>query len=172
MGLLSKGDVLLKNPSDFVGGALGSSERRTRDILQAAQGGVLVIDEAYSLYSGSDGGRNDPYKAAVVDTIVEQVRRTCWPSFGTPDWAGMLRADPHVAAVVGSGHFSSCSGHPSSTISGVCELKILVSEENVNETRPSFYVETRSSIVQIRGPMKTRGPIEDNTANARPTFSA
>ena len=49
MGLLSKGAVLLKSPSDFIGDVLGSSERATREILKAAEGCVLVIDEAYSL---------------------------------------------------------------------------------------------------------------------------
>ena len=76
MGLLSKGDVLLKNPSDFVGDVLGSSEKATRSILKAAEGCVLVIDEAYALYSGgkANGATNDPYKTAVVDTLVEQVQ--------------------------------------------------------------------------------------------------
>jgi len=73
-GMLSKGDVILKSPSDFVGDVLGSSEKNTRNALQAAQGCVLVIDEAYSLYSGSNIGKNnDPYKTAVVDTLVEQI---------------------------------------------------------------------------------------------------
>eukprot|EP01050_Picozoa_sp_SAG11_P003357 SAG11_NODE_188_length_13029_cov_3.652514_5_plen_2762_part_00 len=76
LGLLSKGDVILKCASDFVGDVLGSSEKITRSIIGAAQGNVLVIDEAYSLYSGGQGpsGSNDPYKTAVIDTIVEQVQ--------------------------------------------------------------------------------------------------
>jgi len=64
----------VKNPSDFTGDVLGSSEKQTRDILKAAEGNVLVIDEAYALYSGGGvGASNDPYKTAVIDTIVEQV---------------------------------------------------------------------------------------------------
>jgi len=76
LGLLSKGDVLIKNPSDFVGDVLGASAQKTRDILKAAEGGVLVIDEAYSLYSGglTGSGTNDPYKTDVLDTLVEQVQ--------------------------------------------------------------------------------------------------
>jgi AAA+ superfamily predicted ATPase len=78
LGLLSKGEVIVKCASDFVGDVLGSSEKTTRSILQAAEGNVLVIDEAYSLYSGGKGptGSNDPYKTAVIDTIVEQVQAT------------------------------------------------------------------------------------------------
>ncbi|TVY80877.1 NFX1-type zinc finger-containing protein [Lachnellula suecica] len=72
LGLLSKGDVVLKNPSDFVGSALGHSEQQTKGILAAAEGKVLIIDEAYGLYGG--GGVSDPYKTAVVDTIVAEVQ--------------------------------------------------------------------------------------------------
>lgn len=58
--------MLIKNPSDFIGGALGQSEEKTNAILDAAKGCVLVIDEAYGLHSGAGGsvaGVVDPYKA-------------------------------------------------------------------------------------------------------------
>ena len=76
LGLLSKGEVILKCASDFVGEHLGSSEENTRGILKSAEGCVLVIDEAYSLYTGGStgSGTNDPYKTAVIDTIVEKVQ--------------------------------------------------------------------------------------------------
>ena len=38
--------VVIKNPADFVGSALGESEKNTKAILDAAVGKVLVIDEA------------------------------------------------------------------------------------------------------------------------------
>ena len=74
--LLSKGESILKCASDFVGEVLGSSEQITQGILKSAEGCVLVIDEAYSLYSGGSTGTgtNDPYKTAVIDTIVEKVQ--------------------------------------------------------------------------------------------------
>ncbi|KAI1339484.1 P-loop containing nucleoside triphosphate hydrolase protein [Xylariaceae sp. FL0016] len=71
LGLLSKGEVIVKNPSDFVGAALGASEQQTKGILASSLGKVLVIDEAYSLYGG---GSQDPYKTAVIDTIVAEVQ--------------------------------------------------------------------------------------------------
>jgi SpoVK/Ycf46/Vps4 family AAA+-type ATPase len=77
MGLLSKREVILKNSSDFVGSALGTSQNITRGILAQAEGCVLVIDEAYGLDPSDGGGLNvsqDPYKTAVIDTIVEQVQ--------------------------------------------------------------------------------------------------
>ena len=55
LGLLSKGDVIVKVPADFVGSVLGESEKQTAAILDAAVGSVLVIDEAYGLYSGKGG---------------------------------------------------------------------------------------------------------------------
>ncbi|PWY93542.1 AAA family ATPase [Aspergillus sclerotioniger CBS 115572] len=78
MGFLSKGEVVVKNPSDFVGNVLGASETATKGILAASLGKVLVIDEAYMLAgtsSASDGSAPaDLYKTAVVDTLVAEVQ--------------------------------------------------------------------------------------------------
>ncbi|KAF4337710.1 NFX1-type zinc finger-containing protein [Fusarium beomiforme] len=75
LGLLSNGEVVTKNPADFVGAALGQSEAQTKGILAATVGKVLLIDEAYGLYGGgANGAAVDPYKAAVVDTIVAEVQ--------------------------------------------------------------------------------------------------
>ncbi|KAG2492324.1 hypothetical protein HYH03_009275 [Edaphochlamys debaryana] len=71
LGLLSKGDVVVKVPADFVGSVLGESEKKTEAILEASRGCVLVIDEAYGLHF--DGGR-DPFREAVIDTIVARVQ--------------------------------------------------------------------------------------------------
>ena len=59
LGMLSKGDVVVKNPADFVGEVLGESEKKTAAILEAARGCVLVIDEAYGLCSENS---KDPYR--------------------------------------------------------------------------------------------------------------
>ncbi|KAI1273974.1 P-loop containing nucleoside triphosphate hydrolase protein [Xylaria sp. FL0933] len=78
LGLLSKREVVVKNPSDFVGSVLGQSEENTKNILKAAAGKVLVIDEAYGLDPGGGvgGGQKDPFKTAVIDTIVAEVQNT------------------------------------------------------------------------------------------------
>lgn len=47
-------------PSDFIGAVLGESEKRTEAILESTKGCVLVIDEAYGLYSGE--GSKDPFR--------------------------------------------------------------------------------------------------------------
>ncbi|KAI9375597.1 hypothetical protein BJX61DRAFT_539613 [Aspergillus egyptiacus] len=78
VGYLS--NVIIKNPADFIGGALGQSEQNTKGILASTVGKDLVIDEAYGLFGGGsrNGGavQTDPYKTAVVDTIVAEVQRT------------------------------------------------------------------------------------------------
>ncbi|KAG2423774.1 hypothetical protein HXX76_015050 [Chlamydomonas incerta] len=71
LGLLSRGDVEVRVPADFVGAVLGESEQKTEAVLEATKGCVLVIDEAYGLYS--EAGR-DPFREAVVDTIVARVQ--------------------------------------------------------------------------------------------------
>jgi Cdc6-like AAA superfamily ATPase len=78
LGLLSNGEVITKNPADFVGSALGQSERNTKAILDGAKGRVLIIDEAYMLAGriSDTGSTSDPYKTAVIDTIVAEVQST------------------------------------------------------------------------------------------------
>ncbi|KAJ5249492.1 hypothetical protein N7524_011808 [Penicillium chrysogenum] len=44
--------VVVKNPSDFVGSAIGQSEQNTKGILASTLGKILVIDEAYRLFAG------------------------------------------------------------------------------------------------------------------------
>ena len=57
---------------------MGQSEENTKKVLKAAAGKVLVIDEAYGLDAGGrvGGGNKDPYKTAVIDTIVAEVQST------------------------------------------------------------------------------------------------
>lgn len=56
---------------------MGQSEANTKAILATTVGKVLIIDEAYMLYSGSASGGGsgaDIYKTAVIDTIVAEVQ--------------------------------------------------------------------------------------------------
>ena len=58
-GMLSKGHVVVCSRSTFIGSNWGDEEKAVRLILEKAQGGVLMIDEAYLLNSGHP---NDPAK--------------------------------------------------------------------------------------------------------------
>ncbi len=62
LGLLSKGEVVVKTPADFIGSVLGESEKKTAAVLDTTVGCVLVIDEAYGLHARNGSG---PYKVRV-----------------------------------------------------------------------------------------------------------
>ncbi|KAI1091899.1 P-loop containing nucleoside triphosphate hydrolase protein [Rostrohypoxylon terebratum] len=74
LGYLSKGDVVFKNPADFIGDCLGKSEANTKKIMEATVGKVLVIDEAYMLDSGDADRDQDRYKTGVIDTMVSMIQ--------------------------------------------------------------------------------------------------
>lgn len=77
LGLLSKGHVMVKRASEFIGEYVGKSAALTNQILLEAVGGVLIIDEAYSWYTSSGGGiagNSNAYGTDVINTIVEQVQ--------------------------------------------------------------------------------------------------
>jgi AAA+ superfamily predicted ATPase len=77
LGLLSSGDSVVKNPTDFIGEYIGSSEAATRSILTSAKGKVLIIDEAHMLFPGSRSGcsnRSDIFRVAVIDTLVGEIQ--------------------------------------------------------------------------------------------------
>ncbi|KAJ9463668.1 Helicase required for RNAi-mediated heterochromatin assembly 1 [Diplonema papillatum] len=72
-GVLSKGDVHLKTATDFLGTAPGESGEKTSRILEAAKGGVLVIDEAYGLNPKTGFNSTCPYREEVINTMVEKI---------------------------------------------------------------------------------------------------
>jgi len=68
LGLLSSGHMVEVDRSHLVGAYLGQTEQRTLDAIKQAVGGVLFIDEAYSLKRADSSG-ND-YGQAAIDTLV------------------------------------------------------------------------------------------------------
>lgn len=74
-GMLSKGHVVVANRGTFVGSNWGDEERAVRLVLEKAQGGVLMIDEAYLLNGDS---RNDPGKMVLpllMDILANEHKR-------------------------------------------------------------------------------------------------
>ena len=71
LGLLSRGHLVEVDRSELVAGYLGQTAAKTADVVSAAAGGVLFIDEAYSL-TGSLGG-GDQYGQESVDTLVKEM---------------------------------------------------------------------------------------------------
>lgn len=71
IGVLSKGELIVKNAADLIGKYIGDSETNTKEALKEAAGNVLVLDEAYMLYT-SDGVTNttDCFRQGIIDTLV------------------------------------------------------------------------------------------------------
>ena len=71
LGLLSQGQLVEVDRSELVAGYLGQTATKTAGAVASAAGGVLFIDEAYSLTGiGSSG---DQYGQEAVDTLVKEM---------------------------------------------------------------------------------------------------
>jgi hypothetical protein len=69
--LLSQGQLVEVDRSELVAGYLGQTATKTADVVASAAGGVLFIDEAYSLTGTGVGG--DQYGQEAVDTLVKEM---------------------------------------------------------------------------------------------------
>lgn len=68
LGVVSKGQLVETDRSGLVAGYMGQTALKTAQVIKKAKGGVLFIDEAYSL--SSEEGSND-YGKEAIDTLVK-----------------------------------------------------------------------------------------------------
>lgn len=68
IGVLSKGQLIEVDRSGLVGGYVGQTALKVQDVVKAAIGGILFIDEAYSLSSNKNA--ND-YGKEAIDTLLK-----------------------------------------------------------------------------------------------------
>ena len=66
LGLLSRGQLVEVDRAELVAGYLGQTAMKTQEVVTSAMGGVLFIDEAYSL-------AGDQYGTEAVDTLVKEM---------------------------------------------------------------------------------------------------
>ena len=69
LGILSKGQFVETDRSGLVAAYLGQTALKVQEVVQSALGGVLFIDEAYSLTDNGQG--QDQYGAEAVNTLLK-----------------------------------------------------------------------------------------------------
>lgn len=85
MGVLSKGHVVTENRSTLLGSAYNVEQENLKEAIEKAQGGVLLIDEAYQLYKADDP--RDPGHNA-INTLMSVMEK------GNGNWALLLAGYP------------------------------------------------------------------------------
>lgn len=68
IGILSKGHLCECNRESLIDSIVGGTEKKTMEVIEKSAGGVLFIDEAYSLMDGGSGS-ND-FGQRVIDTLM------------------------------------------------------------------------------------------------------
>ncbi|WP_139311241.1 AAA family ATPase [Bacillus sp. MRMR6] len=71
VGMLKRGHLIVASRADFVAGYVGQTAGKTKKKIKEALGGVLFIDEAYSLLSQTSGD----FGKEVIDTLVDEMTK-------------------------------------------------------------------------------------------------
>jgi hypothetical protein len=117
--------VVEAHRADLVGEHLGSTAIKTNKLVDSALGGVLFIDEAYSLYNdGYSGG--DAFGAEAVATLLKRAeddrdRLVIVLAGYTPDMDRFLRSNPGLAS-----RFSVRVGFPSYSPAELSQIALVI----------------------------------------------
>jgi SpoVK/Ycf46/Vps4 family AAA+-type ATPase len=128
LGLLVRPEVTEAHRADLVGEHLGSTALKTNRLVDSALGGVLFVDEAYSLHNeGYSGG--DAFGAEAVQTLLKRAEddrdRLVIVLAGYPgDMNRFLRSNPGLAS-----RFSTRVGFPSYTARDLSQITVLLAEQ-------------------------------------------
>ena len=128
LGLLVRPEVIEAHRADLVGEHLGSTAIKTNRLVDSALGGVLFIDEAYSLHNeGYSGG--DAFGAEAVQTLLKRAEddrdRLVIVLAGYPDdMDRFLRSNPGLAS-----RFSTRVTFPSYSAHDLSQITVLLAEQ-------------------------------------------
>jgi SpoVK/Ycf46/Vps4 family AAA+-type ATPase len=128
LGLLVRPEVVEAHRADLVGEHLGSTAIKTNRLIDSAMGGVLFIDEAYSLHNdGYSGG--DAFGAEAVQTLLKRAEddrdRLVIVLAGYPDdMDRFLRSNPGLAS-----RFSTRVTFPSYRPADLVQIAGLLAEQ-------------------------------------------
>ena len=127
-GLLVRPEVVEAHRADLVGEHLGSTAIKTNRLIDSAMGGVLFIDEAYSLHNdGYSGG--DAFGAEAVQTLLKRAEddrdRLVIVLAGYPeDMDRFVRSNPGLAS-----RFSTRVTFPSYQPDDLVRIAVLLAEQ-------------------------------------------
>jgi hypothetical protein len=72
MGVLQHGQLVQVKRGDLVAGYVGQTAMKTEEVVQSALGGVLFVDEAYSLVHDSTGsGGSDAFGEEALTVLLD-----------------------------------------------------------------------------------------------------
>jgi len=135
LGLLVRPGVVEAHRADLVGDHLGSTAIKTNKLVDSALGGVLFIDEAYSLYNdGYSGG--DAFGAEAIATLLKRAEddreRLVMVLAGyTDDMTRFLRTNPGLAS-----RFSVRIAFPSYRPQDLVKIAVILSERGGDRFAP------------------------------------
>jgi SpoVK/Ycf46/Vps4 family AAA+-type ATPase len=156
LGLLVRPEVIEAHRADLVGEHLGSTAIKTGKLIDSALGGVLFIDEAYSLYNaGYSGG--DAYGSEAVATLLKRAEddreRLVIVLAGYPaDMDRFLRSNPGLAS-----RFSVRIGFPSYSPDELCRIAGVIAEQHGD----SFEPDALPVLAEIFQAAAARGQIDE-----------
>jgi SpoVK/Ycf46/Vps4 family AAA+-type ATPase len=136
LGLLVRPEVVEAHRADLVGEHLGSTAIKTNKLVDSAMGGVLFIDEAYSLHNdGYSGG--DAFGAEAVQTLLKRAEddrdRLVIVLAGYPDdMDRFLRSNPGLAS-----RFSTRVTFPSYRPGDLVHIARLLAEQAGDSFEPA-----------------------------------
>lgn len=156
LGLLVRPEVIEAHRADLVGEHLGSTAIKTNKLVDSALGGVLFIDEAYSLHNeGYSSG--DPYGSEAVATLLKRAEddrdRLAIVLAGYPaDMERFLRSNQGLAS-----RFATRVVFPSYTARDLSRIAVLHAEQ----AGDMFDPEAERALGEIFAATEADGRIDD-----------